>query len=136
MGPTATPARVTFWAGPFTTSGERVAHGLFVRYDTLDYVNDNARRLEDADFPVDGSIVSFGLPRVYVAVVADCYTAEVACDDALPWLATTTSPATLTTSATALRCLPPLRRPERPAIRPRSARRWSRSAPPFHMWPT
>ncbi|KAE8803028.1 hypothetical protein D1007_21235 [Hordeum vulgare] len=59
MGPTVTMTGVTFRAGPFTPSGERVAHGLVMRYGALDCVNDNARRLEDANFPVDGSITTF-----------------------------------------------------------------------------
>ncbi|KAE8775258.1 hypothetical protein D1007_52249 [Hordeum vulgare] len=55
LAPTMGPA-ATFQAGPYTASGERVVHGLVVRYDAFDCVNDNARRLEDAAFPVDGSI--------------------------------------------------------------------------------
>ncbi|KAE8801050.1 DNA mismatch repair protein Mlh1 [Hordeum vulgare] len=77
MGPVATSAKVTFRAGPFTPSGKHVAHGLVMCYGTLDCVNDNAHRLEDADFPVGGSIAPFGSHRVYVAVVPDEYPAEV-----------------------------------------------------------
>ncbi|KAE8802836.1 DNA mismatch repair protein Mlh1 [Hordeum vulgare] len=84
MGPAAEPAGVTFLVRPFTRSGERVAHGLVMRYGALDCVNDNARRLQDADFPVDGSIIAFGSHRVYVAVVTDSYHAEVLNCNELP----------------------------------------------------
>ncbi|KAE8793003.1 hypothetical protein D1007_32384 [Hordeum vulgare] len=73
MGPAATLAGVTFRAGLFTPSSERVAHGLVMRYGSLDCVNGIARRLEDADFPIDGSIDSIGSHRGYVAVIADSY---------------------------------------------------------------
>ncbi|KAE8807446.1 hypothetical protein D1007_16231 [Hordeum vulgare] len=69
MGPAVTPTRVMFRAGPFTPSGERVAHGLVVHFGALDCVNDNARRLEDADFAINGSMVPFGSHRVYVMIV-------------------------------------------------------------------
>ncbi|KAE8788954.1 hypothetical protein D1007_36968 [Hordeum vulgare] len=75
-------AGVTFREGIFTPFGECVAHGFVVHYDVLDCVNDNARRLEDADFLVDGSIISFGSHRIYVAVVADSYPTKVLnCDE-------------------------------------------------------
>ncbi|KAE8809972.1 hypothetical protein D1007_13291 [Hordeum vulgare] len=84
MGPVATPAEVTFRAGPFTPSGECMAHSLVVRYSALDCVNDNAHRLEDADFPIDGSIVSFGSHRVYIVAVANSYPTEVLSYDEVP----------------------------------------------------
>ncbi|KAE8780396.1 hypothetical protein D1007_46477 [Hordeum vulgare] len=85
MGPAAVPARVLFRAGPFTPFGERVAHVLVMRYGVVDCVKDNACRLENADFPVDGSIVSFGLHRVNVAVIPDRYPTEVlSCDKPPP----------------------------------------------------
>ncbi|KAE8789727.1 hypothetical protein D1007_36029 [Hordeum vulgare] len=75
VGTAATTARVTFRAGPFTPFGERAVHGLLVRYDALDCVNDNALRLEDTNFPVDGYIIAFGSHRVYVTVLTDTYPA-------------------------------------------------------------
>ncbi|KAE8770689.1 hypothetical protein D1007_57523 [Hordeum vulgare] len=69
------PAGVTLRAGPYTPSGERLAH---------DCVNDNACRMEDADFPIDGSIIAFGSHRVYVAFVTGGYPAEVLTCDELP----------------------------------------------------
>ncbi|KAE8775437.1 hypothetical protein D1007_52053 [Hordeum vulgare] len=84
MGSTATSTGVTFRAGPFTPSGERVAHDLVVRYSMLDCVNDNTRCLEDADFPVDGSVISFGSHRIYVAVVVDSYPTKVLSYNELP----------------------------------------------------
>ncbi|KAE8782886.1 DNA mismatch repair protein Mlh1 [Hordeum vulgare] len=77
MGWAATSAGVTFRAGPFTPSGERVAHGLVVRYGAFDCVNDNARHLENADFPVDGSIIAFSSHRIYVAVATNSYPTKV-----------------------------------------------------------
>ncbi|KAE8794346.1 hypothetical protein D1007_30894 [Hordeum vulgare] len=77
------PAGVTFRAAPFTTSSKRVAHTLVMRYDAFDCVNDNTHRLEDAAFPTDGSIISFGSHRIYVAVVAESYPTDVAEDDPL-----------------------------------------------------
>ncbi|KAE8820235.1 hypothetical protein D1007_01953 [Hordeum vulgare] len=73
-----------FRAGPYTASGERVAHGLVVHYGASDCVNDNDRRLEDAAFPVDNSIITFGSHRVYVTMVAEHYPTDVANDDPLP----------------------------------------------------
>ncbi|KAE8766403.1 hypothetical protein D1007_62378 [Hordeum vulgare] len=84
MGPAATLAEVTFRAGPFTLSGERVVHGLVMRYGALDCINDNACRLEDADFPVDGSIIAFDSHHVYLTVVTDSYPTEVLTCDELP----------------------------------------------------
>ncbi|KAE8771884.1 hypothetical protein D1007_56186 [Hordeum vulgare] len=84
MGPAAAPAGVMFREEPFTPSGERVAHDLVMRYGALDCVNDNAHHLEDADLPVDNSIVSFISHRIYIAVVANKYPADVLNYDKLP----------------------------------------------------
>ncbi|KAE8786629.1 DNA mismatch repair protein Mlh1 [Hordeum vulgare] len=62
------PSGVRFRERPFTPSSEHVAHDMVVHYGPLDCVNDNAHRLEDADFPVDGSIAPFDVYRAYVAV--------------------------------------------------------------------
>ncbi|KAE8818836.1 hypothetical protein D1007_03443 [Hordeum vulgare] len=84
MGPTTTPAGVTFLAVPYTTSSERVAHDLVMRYDAFDCINDNACRLEDVAFPVEGSIISFSSHCIFVSVVVEHYPTDVADDDALP----------------------------------------------------
>ncbi|KAE8817838.1 hypothetical protein D1007_04457 [Hordeum vulgare] len=77
LGLALKPSKVTFRAGAITPSGEHVEHGLVVRYGALDCVNNNARRLEDANFPIDGSIIAFGLHRIYLAVVNDSYPTKV-----------------------------------------------------------
>ncbi|KAE8770080.1 DNA mismatch repair protein Mlh1 [Hordeum vulgare] len=75
------PSRVTFRSGPFTPSGERVVHGLVVCYDALDCVNDNAHRLEDADFPVDGSIIAFGSHRMSPLRRSNCPKINICCEE-------------------------------------------------------
>ncbi|KAE8821406.1 hypothetical protein D1007_00548 [Hordeum vulgare] len=136
MGPATTSAGVTFREGPFTASGERVAHGLVVRYGAFDRVNDNAHRLEDADFPMNGSIISFGSSRVYVVVVAECYPADVANDDALPPTGNSSISSNVDDLCHHVEVLTTNRRQGRPPIGPRSVRRWSRSVPLCRRWPT
>lgn len=77
MGRAVTPAGLMFSAGHFTPSGERIAHGLVVRYGALDCVNGNAHRIEDAYFPDNGPILAFVSHSVYVAVVSHEYPDEV-----------------------------------------------------------
>ncbi|MBI0384643.1 hypothetical protein JBE27_52405, partial [Streptomyces albiflaviniger] len=64
---------VSFRTGPYTTSGERVASGLVLRFGSLDCIADNAACFADTAFPEGGSIISFGDHRVYVVLVPEEY---------------------------------------------------------------
>ena len=77
VGPSAAATGVSFRTGPFTTSGERVASGLVLRFGAFDCITDNAACFADATFPEGGSIIHFGDHRVYVAVVPEEYPSEV-----------------------------------------------------------
>ena len=80
MAPTvglyAAATGVSFRTGSFTTSGERVALGLVLRFGSLDCVTDNAACFADA-FPEGGSIIHFGDHRVDFAVIPEEYPSEV-----------------------------------------------------------
>jgi len=68
VGPSAASAGALFRTGPYTSSGERVASGLVLRFGSLDIITDNAACFADS-FVDGGSIIDFGSFSVYIAVV-------------------------------------------------------------------
>ena len=92
MGPLRAPTGVLFWTGPLPI-GERVVHGLIIRFGGIEFLNDNASHLAVAPLPTDGCIIHFGEHRVYVAVIPDEYPSEVlTISDSLPVAAGASSP--------------------------------------------
>ena len=73
VGLLAASAGVKFWTRPFTSSGERIVHGLVRAPRTADPAGSSAAPGADVACPAGCSIVPFGSLRVFVALVPDVF---------------------------------------------------------------
>ena len=77
VGTLAAPAGVKFRTRPFTSSGERIVHGLVRAPRTSKPAGCNAALGADVACPAGCFIVPFGVLRVLVALVPDVFPSEV-----------------------------------------------------------
>jgi hypothetical protein len=67
MGQHATSIEVKFRPGSPSTLSEKVASGLVLRFDTIDYINDNLAYFENG-FDDSGSFLDVGRHYFYIAI--------------------------------------------------------------------
>ena len=77
VGPLAASAGVRFRTRPFTSSGERIVHGLVRAPCTANQAGCGATPGSDVACPAGCLIVPFGSLRVFVALVPDVFPGEV-----------------------------------------------------------
>jgi hypothetical protein len=77
VGLLAASAGVKFWTRPFTTSGERIAHGLVRAPHAANPAGCDAASGTDVAHPMGCSIFPFGALRVFVALIPDEYPSKV-----------------------------------------------------------
>jgi hypothetical protein len=68
VGPAAALAGVFIRTGNLLRSGERVLSGMFQRFGSLHFVDDNAGCFGQSPRPQGGNVISFGEFEVFVAI--------------------------------------------------------------------
>jgi hypothetical protein len=77
VGLLAAPAGVKFWTRPFTSSGERIVHGLIRAPRAADSAGCDATPGAGVACPAGCLVVPFGALRIFVALIPDEYPGKV-----------------------------------------------------------